>query len=95
MKNNWKEEFDKEFQTTKYLQLDMNVYHVKTHRIQSHRQDIKDFITSLLEEQKKELLDLVEKEVGKLYEPYEGEEQIMIEHHMLDKVSTIINQLRV
>lgn len=53
------------------------------------------FIESLLEEQKKELLDLVEKEVGKLYEPYEGEEQIMIEHHMLDKVSTIINQLRV
>lgn len=55
MKNNWKEEFDKEFQTTKNLQLDMNVYHVKTHKIQSHRQDIKDFIESLLEEQKKEL----------------------------------------
>lgn len=53
---NWKDDFDKEFQTTKDLQLDMNVYHVKTHRIQSHRQDIKDFIESLLEKQKKELI---------------------------------------
>lgn len=41
------------------------------------------------------VLDLVGKEVGKLYKPYEGEEQIMIEHHMLDDISTIINKLRV
>lgn len=78
MKNNWKEEFDKEFQTTKYLQLDMNVYHVKTHRIQSHRQDIKDFIESLLAEQKKELMgtfvNIVEKEQSKNYPFYDAKD---------------------
>ena len=41
------------------------------------------------------VLDTVMEEIGKLYEPYEGEEQIMIEHHILDKVSTIINNLKV
>jgi len=41
------------------------------------------------------ILDTVMEEIGKLYEPYEGEEQIMIEHHILDKVSTIINNLKV
>lgn len=40
------------------------------------------------------LLDIVGEEIGKLYEPYEGEEQIMIEHHTLDRVSQILTNLK-
>jgi len=57
MKNNWKEDFDKRF-ASMYLIADERI-------IELNHNLLKGFISNLLAEQKKELLDLVEKEVEK------------------------------
>ncbi len=40
------------------------------------------------------VLDEVNNKVGELYRKYEGEPIIIVEHMMLDKISTIIDQLK-
>lgn len=76
--------------------LDVTTYPESEFEIEAEK--VEDFIESLISQVealvRREVLDEVDKEVGKLYKPYEGEEQIMIEHHILDEVSTIINNLR-
>lgn len=52
-------------------------------------------IDRLLKEERNKVLSEVSLQIGKLYAPYEGEEQRKIEHRILDEVSTIINQLKV
>lgn len=82
----WKDEFEQQFG-------DMPLWRLKGEKLEVYGRLV-NFIESLLAEQKKELLDLVEKEVEKL--ETNGSETFADGHMQCkSEVSTIINNLRV
>ena len=74
--NNWKEEFDKKFSD---LYPEDNIYLIQ--------EDIESFISSLLEQQRKEVLDVIEEQKGQF-----SSEEMRDRYYVLETITSLINK---